>query len=102
VEQEQSDDVTGQPQRSDNDDQLGVRDLADVEEPFNGFHEDRETQGEQEDTVDERSEDFGSLPSVRVFGRYREGNDVDVLSNRTANTLIFGRYQTYMKAWLQV
>jgi hypothetical protein len=102
VEQEQSDDVTGQSQRSDNDDQFGVRDLADVEEPFDGFHEDRETQCEQEDSVDERSEDFGSLPSVRVFGRYRGGNDVDVLSNRRANTLIFGRYQTYMKAWWQV
>lgn len=98
VEQEQPDDVTGQSQRPNNDDELGVRDLADVEEPLDGFHKDGKAQGEQEDTVDERSEDFRSLPSVRVLGRYvRVGQIVNTVEE--ASLVPPRRRRAYRKAW---
>lgn len=39
-----------------------------AEEAFQRFHSDRETESQQENTIDERGEDLGSVPAVRVAG----------------------------------
>jgi hypothetical protein len=38
----------------------------DVDGTLNRLHEDAEAQRQQEDAVDERTEDLGALPAVRV------------------------------------
>ncbi len=37
-----------------------------TEEPFNGFKEDREAEGQEEDTIDKGSENLGSMPTVGI------------------------------------
>jgi hypothetical protein len=41
------------------------------EESLDCFEEDAQTEGEEEDSVDQRTEDFCSLPAVRVLWRCR-------------------------------
>ena len=38
------------------------------EEPLHGLEENREAEGEKEDTVDQGSEDLGAVPAVGVLG----------------------------------
>lgn len=38
------------------------------EEPLHGLEENREAEGEKEDTVDQGSEDLGAVPSIRIAG----------------------------------
>ena len=37
-----------------------------IEEPFYGFEEDREAEGQEENAIDERSENLGSMPTVGI------------------------------------
>lgn len=68
MEQKQPNHVTSQPQAPHDHHQLRLTNLIHIEEPFDGFHKDGETQGEEEDTVYEGAEDFGTLPAVGVAG----------------------------------
>ena len=38
------------------------------EEPLHGLEENREAEGEKEDTVDQGSEDLGAMPAIGVTG----------------------------------
>ena len=38
-----------------------------IDETLNGFNKNGKAQGKQEDTIDECSEDFGSLPAIRIL-----------------------------------
>ena len=66
VEEEESDNVRSEAQASYDDHYLGVGDFGDVDEALNGFHEDGEAESQEKDTIDEGSEHFGTLPTVRV------------------------------------
>lgn len=39
-----------------------------TEEPFYGFEEDGEAEGQEKDTIDERSKNLGSMPTVGITG----------------------------------
>ena len=62
VEQEQAEDVGGKTEAADDQDELGLVDLLRLDETLNGFKEDGQAQGDEEDAVDEGSECFGALP----------------------------------------
>jgi len=66
VEEEQSDDVTKQTERSDNGDDHSIADLWRADESTERFETDGKTKRQEEYTVDERTENLSSLPSVRV------------------------------------
>ena len=55
VEEEKTDDVGGKTEASDNQHKLRVADFLGLDETLNGFKEDGETQGDEEDSVDQGS-----------------------------------------------
>ena len=69
VEKEQSHNVRSQSQASNDQDQLRLRDLLRLDKSLNGFEEDADTQRDQEDTVDQRTQSLGALPAVCVHFR---------------------------------
>jgi hypothetical protein len=66
VEEEQPNNIARQSQTSNDHDQLWRRDLGRGYDPPNRLQRDRHAQRHKEDTVNERTEDLGSLPPVRV------------------------------------
>ncbi len=84
MEQEQPNEVRSQTERTHDDNQLGVRDFCSqgllkgmiqrkshvhtwgAEETFDSLQGDGEAQCKQEDSVNQRREDFGPMPAIRV------------------------------------
>lgn len=62
VEEHETNNVRGETQRSDDEDELGLRYLLGFNESLNGLKEDGETKGDQEDTVYERTKRLRTLP----------------------------------------
>lgn len=71
VEEEQTHDVRSQTQASHDQNQFGLRNLLRFDESLNSLEEDADTQRDQEDTVDERTERLGALPSIGIHFRAR-------------------------------
>lgn len=69
VEQEEPHNVRSQAQASDDQDQLRLRDLLRLHETLNCLQEDADTQRDQEDTIHQRTQSLGALPSVCVHVR---------------------------------
>jgi hypothetical protein len=62
VEKEETDNVRGQAEASNNHDQLRMGDFLGLDKSLYGFEEDGEAEGDEEDSVDECTEGFGTLP----------------------------------------
>lgn len=71
VKQEETHDIRSQTQASNNKNQLRLRDLLRLDKALNCLQEDANTEGYQEDTIDQRTEGLGALPSVCVHVRAR-------------------------------
>lgn len=69
MEKEQPNDVTQKTKRADNGDNHSIADLWRADKSSNRFQTDRHAKGQEEDTIDKRTKNLGSLPSVRVGGR---------------------------------
>jgi hypothetical protein len=69
VKQHETDNVRGKTHGSDDQDQLGLRHLLRLDESLNSFEEDGQTEGDQEDAVDESTERLCALPlhSVSIY-----------------------------------
>ena len=66
MEQEQSNNITQQPQTTHHHNQLWITNLWRFNNPPYSLERNRHAQREEKDTIDERTEDFGALPAVRV------------------------------------
>lgn len=62
VEQRQSNDVRQQTQTADDADKLGILHLLRLHQALYGLQENRQTQGDQENTIHEGTESFRALP----------------------------------------
>jgi len=69
VEQHETDDVDNEAGNADVQHPVGVLDLVLVRQSLDSFHEDRETQSDEKDRVDEGSKHFRTSPAVRVLMR---------------------------------
>lgn len=69
VKQHETDNVRGKTKGSDDQDELGLRYLLRLDESLNSFEEDGQTEGDQEDAVDESTERLCALPlhSVSIY-----------------------------------
>jgi hypothetical protein len=68
VEKEKTADVRQETAGADDEDDLGVGDVLWLDEPLDRFEEDGETERDEEDAVDERTQSFGTLP-LRAVSR---------------------------------
>jgi hypothetical protein len=67
-EQDQADEVDPQANEPDDEDQHGIVDRFELVKAFERLDDDGEAEGEEEDRVDERSEDFRSRPAESRLG----------------------------------
>ena len=77
MEQEQPHNITRQPQTTHHHDQLRITNLGRLHNPADRLERNGQAEREQKDTVDERTEDLGALPAVRVDRRGRGGGEFD-------------------------
>lgn len=75
AEHDDAEEVDGQPDAPHDEQHVGFVDLVGVKEPFDGLDEDGETEGAQEDRVEQGPEDFGPSPPEGVLLR-RLGRDL--------------------------
>jgi len=66
MEQDQPDDVGSKTKRADDQNKLGLRDFLGFDKSLDGFEEDRETQGNQEDAVHKRTKRLCALPLYSI------------------------------------
>lgn len=71
MEKEKADDVTQQTQAAHHNNQLGVGNLRGRDDPANSFQSDGDTKGNKKDTVNESTENFSTLPTIRIGRRGR-------------------------------
>lgn len=71
MEKEKADNVTQETQAAHDNDQLGVGNFRGREDPANSFQTDGNTEGNKEDTVNESTKNFSTLPAIRVGRRGR-------------------------------
>lgn len=65
VEKEQAEDVGSEAEASDDKNKLGVTDFLRFDKTLDGLKKDGQTQSDEEDTVDQCTESFGTLKLCR-------------------------------------
>lgn len=68
VEEDQANDVGQKTKTTDNTDEFAVLHLLGFHQPLYSLEENRYAQGDQEDTIDEGTEGFGTLPLDEKLG----------------------------------
>lgn len=62
MEEKKAEDIGSQARAADSEDELRGTDFLGLKETLDSLEENGETEGEEEDAVDQGSEDFGALP----------------------------------------
>lgn len=79
MEENESEEVRGQAEAADDEDELGMANLLRLDEALYGLEEDREAEGDEEDTVYKRAEGLGTLPLRRRVSPLASGSVVDMV-----------------------
>ena len=67
VEEEETDEVNGEPETADNEHQIGIMDVLVVEHPLECLHKNGEAERNEEDRIHQGTKDFCSCPAKSIF-----------------------------------